>query len=237
MAKKYTNQDLAAVETIASQFKLKYWRLENVFGQELKKCSVLSKNQLAEVFNYINSDFVDDGEYILVGKAGNQSKAETKLRLTKGTPPAAGAPAAGTSIVNYSYPENYEALVKENAELRADKYYLEQLIIQKDLKIEELLEELNEQPEQGKLNINDLVKEYTPQAFNLLQSIFVKPAPMPAFADPAPAAVPKLTRCTPEYYAYLKANAGNTALLEQELNYIQTNNPGKLDEWQTNIFG
>lgn len=233
MAKTYTNQDLAAIETIASQFKLKYWRLENVFGSEIKKCSVLSKNQLAEVFNYLNSDFVDDGQYILVGKAGNQSKAETKLRITKGAP---GAPATpNTSIVNYSYPDNYEALVKENAELRADKYYLEQVIIQKDLKIDELLEELNEEPEQGKLNINDLVKEYTPQAFTLLQSIFVKPSPMPAFADPAPE--PKLTRCTPEYYQYLRANSANTALLEQEYNYIQTNNPDKLNEWQANIFG
>jgi len=234
MAKKYTANDLEAVQNIASQFKLKYWKLCNVFGQELKVCSVLSKDQLADVFNYLNSDFVDEGEYMLVGKAGNQSKAETKLRITKGSGEGKTITSPGI-VTNYNYPENYEKLVKENAELRADKYYLEELVKQKDDKISELLEELLEEPE-NKINWHETVKEYGPQAFTLLQSILVKPGPMPSFADPAPTRH-QMVRFTPDYYQFLKANQANTALLKQELDYVQAHKPERYNEWEQAIFG
>lgn len=236
MAKKYTSNDFGAVSEIATALKLKYWRLESPYGAILKKCNAMNNaNQLQEVFNYLNSDFVEDGEYYIIGKTGHQSKAETKLRIEKGNRDPKAGP-ANTSIINYQYPENYERLVKENAELRADKYYLEELIRQKDEKIKDLIEELNEEPVNS-FNWQDVVKEYTPAAFELINKILIKPSPVPSFADPVPvASVPKLTRFSPEYYQFLRENISNSALISQELEYIQTNKPDKVNEWQTVIF-
>jgi hypothetical protein len=235
MAKKFSSKDFDEVAKIAAELKLKYWRIENSYGQLLKKCSVANTTkQLEEIWQYINSDFLEEGEYYIVGKTGQQSKGETKLRIEKGNRENKTS-SAGTSIVNYNLPANYEQVVKENAELRANAYYLEELIKQKDEKIRELIEELEEEPE-NKFNWQDLVKEYTPQAFEVLNRLIIKPAPLPNFADSAPPPAPKLVRFTPEYFAFLKANTSNTNLITQELNYVQTNNPSKFDEWQAGIF-
>jgi len=245
MAEKvYYLSDLERLKVIAAEMGLKAWKLENLTGAELQKPapSVKPNEALDRIFSYLNSEVIPDGKYKLVGKTGTKSQHRTEILIQKGNDTSAGGNFSAALV-----PGDYSAIIKENAVLKADNYFLtEQVKVLQDI-IAELkadLEEDQEEDQDQSDSYKDLLKEYAPQAFTLLQSLFIK-APLnpglnmaPSFADQGPAAPPaapqKIVRFTEAYNNFWRACKDQEAV-NNEYNYLQNNRPDKLEAF-TKLF-
>lgn len=241
MAKIYTLSDLAKIQSLAVEMGLKVWRVENVQKDELIKISPLLKapEQLERIFKYLESELVPDGKYILIGKTGQKSIPTTNLTVVKGDEDKAGTNHYSTTLAY----KDYNAVIQDNAKLKADNYYMAEQIKVLHEQIAELRQELDEQDdedeEKSKNSVyEDLAKEYAPQILNLVTQYF-GPKSQPtitSFADAPPPSAPvqKIIRFTPEYNAYWQKCTDQNAV-NQEYQYIATNRPDKLEAF-TKLF-
>lgn len=231
----YYLSDLAKLKAIAKEMNLKVFRLENMSGSELQKYAVGIKpdEQLDRIFAYLQSELIPDNKYLLVCKTGAKAAHRTEILIQKGNEPAApAAPASGIYANN-----DFTAIIKENAVLKADNYYLQERLKVLEEHIAELKLELEEEEEEAaekEPNIYEkLAAEYAPQIFNIISNKFIPAMPaanIPNFADAAPAPAKPIIRFSAEYFNYWR-NCNNQDLVNKEYEYLATNKPDKVQEF------
>jgi hypothetical protein len=244
MAEKvYYLTDLKKIQGIAAEMGLKAWKLENLTGAELHKCSPLIKpaEALERIFKYLSSEVIPDGKYLLIGKTGFKSIHRTEIYIQKGNDlPATTAGNFGGGLAYADYSE----VMKDNAKLKAENYYYSEQIKVLHEQIAELREELDQDQDQDEETAKnsvyiEMAKEYAPQILNIFSTYLApKPVSMPAsFADapPAPAPAQKIIRFTPEYNNFWQTCKDQEAV-NREYQYLETNRPDKLPEF-TKLFG
>jgi len=241
MAKTYYLSDLSKIQSLAVEMGLRVWRVENIRKEELIKINptVKAPEALEKIFHYLNSEFVEDGKYILIGKTGQKSVPTTELIIVKGDAPESTGASFNTTLAY----KDYNAVIQENAKLKAENYYFEEQIKVLHEQIAELREELNEEEDEdgvtpAKSSIyEDLTKEYAPQLFNLITQYF-GPKSQPVittFADAPPSsAAQKIIRFTPEYANFWR-NCRDQNAVNSEFQYLTTNRPDKVQEF-TQLF-
>ena len=242
MAEKiYYLSDLEKLQGIAKEMGLKAWKLENLSGAELQKPNpaIRPNEALEKIFSYIKSEVIPDGKYKLIGKTGHRSIHRTEIFIQKGQDIGNGG---GSSFAGAMAISDYSEVIKENAKLKADNYFL---TIQvnglnetiADLKAELEMDDDDDDESTGNNVYIDMAKEYAPQLINIVtQYLTPKPPPVPvSFADPAPApAAQKVIRFTEAYNNFWRACKDQEAVT-REFNYLQTNRPDKLQDF-TNLF-
>jgi len=243
MAKIYYLSDLAKIQSVAVEMGLRYWRVENMQKDELIKINptIKAPEALEKIFKYLSSELVPDGKYFLIGKTGQKSIPTTELTLVKGDGEQSGGNGYNTTLAY----KDYNAVIQENAKLKAENYYFSEQIKVLHDQIAELREEIDEEDEEneetGKESIyQDLAKEYAPQFFQLVTQYFQPKsnATITSFADLSPQPLPppsqKIIRFTPEYNQYWQQCKDQNAV-NNEYQYLQANRPDKLIDF-TNLF-
>ena len=241
MAEKiYYLADLEKLKKIAAEMGLKAWKLENLSGAELQKPNPAIKpgEALERIFNYLKSEVIPDGKYLLIGKTGHRSIHRTEIYIQKGNDSTAAS--SGSGAIAYT---DYSDLIKENAKLKAENYFFSEQVKVLHDQIAELREALEDEDEDedekaGKTSIyEDMAKEYAPQLINIFTQ-FLSPkssAPVVSFADPStPPPGQKIVRFTEPYYNYWR-NCTDQEAINREYNYLQANKPDKLEAF-TAIF-
>jgi hypothetical protein len=242
MAEKiYYLSDLERIKTIAAEMGLKAWKLENLSGAELQKPNpaIKTPEALERIFNYLKSEVIPDGKYLLIGKTGHKSIHRTEIYIQKGAeaPPVNNSLSLGLAYADYS------EVMKQNAKLQAENYYFSEQIKVLNEQIAELRaiidQDDDDDDQDEKTDIyKDLAKEYAPQLINIFTQYLSpqsKSAQVVNFADPAPSAPPqKITRFTDEYFNFWR-NCTDQEAVNREYSYLQNNRPDKLEAF-TSIF-
>jgi len=242
MAKLYYLSDLAKIQSIALEMGLRYWRVENMQKDELIKINptIKAPEALEKIFKYLSSELVPDGKYFLIGKTGQKSIPTTELTLVKGD----GETTAGNNYNTTLAYKDYNAVIQDNAKLKAENYYFAEQIKVLHEQIAELREELeqteDEEEETGKPSMyEEMAKEYAPQLFQLVTQYF-GPKSQPtitSFADAPPSSAPqpqKIIRFTPEYNQFWQRCTDQNAV-NNEFQYLQANRPDKVESF-TQLF-
>lgn len=242
MARVYYLSDLSKIQSIALEMGLRYWRVENIQKDELIKINptIKANEALDKIFKYLSSELVPDGKYFLIGKTGQKSIPTTELTLIKGDGEITGGSSYNTTLAY----KDYNAVIQENAKLKAENYYFSEQIKVLHEQINELREEIDndddDDDETGKASVyEEMAKEYAPQLFQLVTQYF-GPKSQPtitSFADaPAPSPPPsqKIIRFTPEYNQYWQRCTDQNAV-NNEFQYLQANRPDKVESF-TQLF-